>query len=82
MSRHIQFEAGMSLTGTNADVRIPIKPSEEGIALLNLYSALTGTTLAGSKKLNSNAANSAIAVVAKELLAAKGRALVQLRYYY
>src|ERR1700761_1221850 len=25
MSRHIQFESGMSLTGSNADVRIPIK---------------------------------------------------------
>lgn len=76
MSRHIQFEAGMSLTGTNADVRIPIKPSEEGIALVNLYNALTGTTLASSKKLNNNAANSAIAIAAKELQAAKGRALV------
>jgi hypothetical protein len=32
MSRHIQFESGMSLTGTNADVRIAIKPSEEGVA--------------------------------------------------
>src|ERR1700761_1246947 len=28
MSRHIQFETGMSVTGTNADVRIPVKPSE------------------------------------------------------
>src|ERR1700744_4823072 len=28
MSRHIQFETGMILTGTNADVRLPIKPSE------------------------------------------------------
>lgn len=76
MSRHIQFETGMSLTGTNADVRIPVKPSEQGIALINLYNAITGTTLAGSKKLNNNAANAAIAVVAKELQAARGRALV------
>ena len=29
MSRHIQFEAGMSMTGTNADTRIFMKPSEE-----------------------------------------------------
>src|SRR5699024_3004094 len=29
MSRHIQFETGLSLTGTVADVRIAIKPSEE-----------------------------------------------------
>jgi MoCo/4Fe-4S cofactor protein with predicted Tat translocation signal len=50
MSRHIQFETGMSLTGTNADVRIPIKPSEEGIALVNLYNQISGTTLPGTKK--------------------------------
>jgi MoCo/4Fe-4S cofactor protein with predicted Tat translocation signal len=76
MSRHIQFETGMSLTGTNADVRIPIKASEEGVALVNLYNAITGTTLPGSKKLTNNSANSAIMVVAKELQAAKGKALV------
>jgi MoCo/4Fe-4S cofactor protein with predicted Tat translocation signal len=76
MSRHIQFETGMSLTGTNADVRIALKPSEEGVALVNLYNAISGTTLPGSKALQNKAANNAIAVVAKELVAAKGRALV------
>jgi MoCo/4Fe-4S cofactor protein with predicted Tat translocation signal len=76
MSRHIQFETGMSLTGTNADVRIALKPSEEGIALVNLYNAISGTTLPGSKTLTNNATNNAIKVVAKELVAAKGRSLV------
>jgi MoCo/4Fe-4S cofactor protein with predicted Tat translocation signal len=76
MSRHIQFESGMSLTGTNADVRIAIKPSEEGPALINLYNALTGTTLPGSKKLTTANADKAIVLVAKELQAAKGKALV------
>lgn len=76
MSRHIQFESGMSLTGTNADTRIPVKPSEEGLALVNLYNALSGTTLPGSKALDNKNANNAIAIVAKELLAAKGRSLV------
>ena len=76
MSRHIQFEAGMSLTGSNADTRIPLKPSEEGIALINLYNALGGT-LSGAKKLTNNPnADKAVALVAKELSAAKGRALV------
>jgi MoCo/4Fe-4S cofactor protein with predicted Tat translocation signal len=76
MSRHIQFETGMSNTGSNADVRIPIKPSDEGIALLNLYNGIAGTTLAGSKKLDNAAADNAITLAAKELLAAKGKALV------
>ncbi|MDB5112313.1 MAG: 4Fe-4S dicluster protein [Mucilaginibacter sp.] len=76
MSRHIQFETGMSLTGTNADVRIPIKASEEGVALVNLYNAIAGTTLPGTKKLANNSANNAIILAAKELEAAKGKALV------
>ncbi|MCJ8211597.1 TAT-variant-translocated molybdopterin oxidoreductase [Mucilaginibacter sp. RS28] len=76
MSRHIQFESGMSLTGTNADVRMPIKPSEEGIAIISLYNALTGTTLPGSKKVSDANTDKAITLAAKELLAAKGRALV------
>jgi MoCo/4Fe-4S cofactor protein with predicted Tat translocation signal len=76
MSRHIQFETGMSITGSNADVRMPVKPSEEGIALINLYNAVSGTTLPGTKKLSNTAADNAITLVAKELLAAKGKALV------
>ncbi|WP_448701188.1 TAT-variant-translocated molybdopterin oxidoreductase [Mucilaginibacter sp. AW1-3] len=77
MSRHIQFETGMSLTGSNADVRIPVKPSEEGIAIINLYNEISGTTLPGSKKLDGNTvAGTAITLAAKELLAAKGKALV------
>lgn len=76
MSRHIQFETGMSLTGTNADTRLPIKPSEQGIALLNLYAALGGS-ISGTKPLanNPNAAK-AITLAAKELSVAKGRSLV------
>ncbi len=76
MSRHIQFETGMSLTGSNADARLPIKPSEEGIALLNLYAALGGV-ISGSKPLANNPnAEKAIALAAKELSAAKGSSLV------
>jgi MoCo/4Fe-4S cofactor protein with predicted Tat translocation signal len=75
MSRHIQFETGMSLTGTNADARIPLKPSEEGIALLNLYAALGGA-VSGSKKLPNQKAETAVMLAAKELSAAKGRSLV------
>ncbi|ASU32792.1 TAT-variant-translocated molybdopterin oxidoreductase [Mucilaginibacter xinganensis] len=76
MSRHIQFESGMSLTGSNADVRIPIKPSEEGPALIALYNAISGSSLAGTKALNNKVAENAITIAAKELTAAKGKALV------
>lgn len=40
MSRHIQIESRMSLTGTNADQRYRIKPSEESQVLVALYNAL------------------------------------------
>ncbi|WP_158825225.1 TAT-variant-translocated molybdopterin oxidoreductase [Mucilaginibacter lacusdianchii] len=76
MSRHIQFESRMSLTGSNADTRVTIKPSEEGVALINLYNAISGTTLPGSKQLSNKAAQTAVTLAAKELVAAKGRALV------
>jgi len=76
MSRHIQFETGMSLTGSNADTRILIKPSEEGAALVNLYNEISGTTLPGSKSVGNANADKAIKLVAKELTAAKGKVLV------
>jgi MoCo/4Fe-4S cofactor protein with predicted Tat translocation signal len=76
MSRHIQFESGMSLTGTNADTRIPLKPSEQGIALMNLYAALGGTLAGGRKLTNNPNADKAIMLVAKELAASKGKGLV------
>lgn len=40
MSRHYQYETGMSVTGSNADVRIRIKPSQERIILAALYNTL------------------------------------------
>jgi len=75
MSRHVQFESGMSLTGTNADVRVAIKPSEEGPLLIALYNAITGSSLSGA--LNSNQkAQTALKLVAQELQQARGRAVV------
>ena len=42
MSRHIQFESNMSLTGANADKRIPLTPSQQKQVLAKLYSMVTG----------------------------------------
>jgi MoCo/4Fe-4S cofactor protein with predicted Tat translocation signal len=76
MSRHFQFEAGMSLTGTNADTRVPIKLSEEGPALIALYNAITGSNLEGAALPNNTTADKALKLVGKELLQNKGKALV------
>ena len=74
MSRHIQFESGLSMTGSNADVRIAIKPSEEGAVLISLFNEITGQSLAGGT--SNKKAQTAIKLVAKELVAAKGAAIV------
>ncbi|MEN9699830.1 MAG: hypothetical protein RLZZ301_1028 [Bacteroidota bacterium] len=42
MSKHFQFETVLSTTGTNADVRDMIKPSEEGAVLAYMIKALGG----------------------------------------
>jgi len=46
MSRHIQFESMMSMTGANADERYHHRPSETGAIALALYAALGGTVTA------------------------------------
>lgn len=78
MSRHIQFEGNMSLTGTNADYRFPLRPSQEGMALMSLYNALASgmglTQLATPTKLE--VIGNAVAETAKTLLGAKGKSLV------
>ncbi len=48
MARHVQFEPGMSLTGSNADVRYPIKPSEEKALLIRLLEVINGRDQGGS----------------------------------
>ncbi len=40
MSRLYAFEANLSLTGSNADYRQPIKPSQEGLIVANLYNLI------------------------------------------
>ena len=42
MNRHVQIESGMSLTGSNADNRIMVKPSEIGQAIQALHAAVVG----------------------------------------
>ncbi|WP_223651592.1 TAT-variant-translocated molybdopterin oxidoreductase [Hymenobacter psoromatis] len=73
MSRHFQFETALSLTGSNADVRVPVKPSEMGAITLALYNAATG---GGSPVGLSAVAQKQVAQAAKELQANRGASLV------
>jgi len=65
MAKHYQIESALSLTGSNADERIQIKPSEQAGLLSNLYSALNGAT-----------ADSRIAKMAKDLINNAGKSIV------
>jgi molybdopterin-containing oxidoreductase family iron-sulfur binding subunit len=73
MSRHYQVESHMSLSGSNADNRVLIKPSEMGAAIVALYNAISGNT--GGPALNEKAA-AAMKKIAAELMNAKGKSLV------
>ena len=43
MSRHVHFEANMSLTGANADNRYPVNQNDQKLVLLSIYSKLFNT---------------------------------------
>ena len=67
MSRHFQIESNLTLSGANADVRIPVKPSSEKLNLLeNLYDSLAGNSSPDDK----------LKVIVDELLNSKGKSLV------
>jgi MoCo/4Fe-4S cofactor protein with predicted Tat translocation signal len=76
MSKHYQFESNLSLTGSNADERIPVKVSEQGKVVVNLFNAIA--KLVGVAELPSEAlpCDAMITKVAKELVENKGKSLV------
>ena len=74
MSRHIQFESNMSLSGANADKRVPLTPSQQKLALAKLYSSITGNSV-GSVDLP-EALNKAVQAAANELSKAGSNAVV------
>jgi len=74
MSRHIQFESRMSLTGSNADERHAIKPSELNLLIAQLYKEIL--ILKGQQKLDIQESTKTIKDLAKDLLEQKSRSLV------
>ncbi len=78
MSRHIQIESYMSLTGSNADNRVTIKPTQIGAAIVALYNEIAATSGAAQANGPDLPADkqSKISAIANELLAARGESLV------
>jgi hypothetical protein len=76
MSRHIQVESGLSLTGSNADERIIIKPSEETAAIAQLYNLIASKTGGEIITFLQPDNNLHLEKIAAELLSNKGKSIV------
>ncbi len=74
MSRHFQFEANMSLTGSNADIRVAQKPSESIASLVALYNKVASAT--GANTVSGGVDGPELGKAAAELIAAKGKGIV------
>lgn len=74
LSKHIQFESNLSLTGSNADDRYMHKPSETGNVALALLAKLGGAVTAPA--LTDAKLQKGIEAAAAALNASKGEALV------
>ncbi|HJU84328.1 MAG TPA: TAT-variant-translocated molybdopterin oxidoreductase [Holophagaceae bacterium] len=79
MSRHVQIESGMSLTGANADTRVRVAPSE-GVAFLEhlacAVEGLAGLSAPAPLRTLEAKAKAHAQDLAENLWAAKGRSLV------
>lgn len=81
MSRHYQFETTLTTTGSSADIRGAIKPSEAGAVVAALYNAVAAKTGNGSIKApalsgDDNGVAVKINAAAADLLKNKGASLV------
>ncbi len=74
MSRHYHFESNMSLTGANADYRTKVKPSAQGLLVMELYNAIAKK--AGASTYKTGMKNPTVTKAAKDLWAARGKSLV------
>ncbi len=74
MLKHIHFESGMSITGSNADVRKKIKPSEEIVLLSDLYNTIARKT--GAETYPAPHYHEDLSELADNLIASKGSSVV------
>ena len=76
MSRHIQIDSIPTLTSANADLRIPVRASQEDLVVVKLYNAIAGKS--GGAKVSDNGSFelAKLTEIADELWAAKGMSLV------
>ena len=74
MNYLIQLESNLSLTGSNSDSRIQIKPSQEAVILLNLYKEIIKEV--ENKDITVPPSPVDVTGIAKKLLSQKGKSIV------
>ena len=70
----IQLESNLSLTGSNADKRIQIKPSQEAAILLNIYKEIVKSV--ENRNIDVPASVLDVSKISGKLLLSKGKSLV------
>lgn len=76
MSNHFQFETLMTVTGSNADMRRPIKPSQEGMIVASIYNQIARKAGASSVSVNTSEVDAMCAKAAEKLWSDKGQSLM------
>jgi len=74
IAKHIHFETGLTITGSKADERYSVKPSEEPGIILQLYNEIA--KLAGVSNVTGTKKHPAIEKIANTLWVAKGLSIV------
>ncbi|HZH71624.1 MAG TPA: 4Fe-4S dicluster domain-containing protein [Mariniphaga sp.] len=78
LNRHYQIEAGMSLTGSNADIRIRAERSDYGKILLYLYNQIAAAS--GSQQMENVTLSAELTdklqAVSNDLIESSGRSIV------
>ncbi len=74
MNHLVQIESNLSLTGSNADKRIQIKPSQEASILVNIYKEVVRAM--ENRTVNAPQSPVDVSEVSKKLVASKGKSLV------
>ncbi|MEZ5070567.1 MAG: Fe-S-cluster-containing hydrogenase [Bacteroidales bacterium] len=74
MSRHIQVESALTLTGTNADERIPATPDQSARMLGAIYEAIARAT--GQPGIHTGPSETDVSAWVAELLEHRGTSLV------
>jgi len=70
----MQFESNLSLTGSNSDKRIQIKPSQEYRILLNIYKEILKETQKKNIEVEQSPVD--ISEISKKLISSQGKSLV------